>query len=515
MAVYILQKKLKNKLTMKYKSFINLKPTNMNLSTLLILYALIYINGVKSIISNFDLSGTAFSTSAKQDWANVLSTTDPTQRIISTGLIVDPAPQGIFTGGGSKDTNDISRWRYTDGSVPDKNELSHAFAYADVFNGDLLVFFGSDRFSNDGDSAIGFWFFQDNVQLSGGQFTGHHKNGDVLIIGNYGSTQEIQVYRWENGDLVLSLNNAQAECNDQDQVVCAITNNQVINSPWNYTSKSGLVNKFPELSFLEGGLNLKDIFPGESVPCFTSFLAVSRSSSSVNAQLKDFVLGSFDICKLDIDLQCTNVTLNQAHNGLTYEYKITVENSGFGTIYDVDVFYNNINVAHYDQLLVNDQEMITGTFGSNNLDQSAGPASVTGSKVLNPVVSSDFINKVATSAQCPMIQVNPALYVNGTCRVELEKINNYLVVHVYFNGQVCNTGDIELSGVTLMDDYLPTMLNIGTLGFDTCSPYQGNFFPMSGIMYTDTIDAMGQSTLGNVGAQASVTFECQLCPACQ
>ena len=69
-----------------------------------------------------------------------------------TGVDADPAPRSIFTGGGSKDPIDISSWRYKDGSVPDKDDITNAYAAAYNVNGDLVIYFGADRYANDGDA---------------------------------------------------------------------------------------------------------------------------------------------------------------------------------------------------------------------------------------------------------------------------------------------------------------------------------------------------------------------------
>lgn len=50
-----------------------------------------------------------------------------------------PAPQSIFTGGGSKDPLDISQWKYKDGAVPDKDDITNAYAAAYNANGDLVI----------------------------------------------------------------------------------------------------------------------------------------------------------------------------------------------------------------------------------------------------------------------------------------------------------------------------------------------------------------------------------------
>jgi hypothetical protein len=62
-------------------------------------------------------------------------------------------------------------------------------------------------------------------------------------------------------------------------------------APWAFQPKSGSAGIFPPGTFFEGGANLTKLLP--SLECFTSFLVETRSSQSVTATLKDFVLGSF------------------------------------------------------------------------------------------------------------------------------------------------------------------------------------------------------------------------------
>src|SRR4051794_14031068 len=79
------------------------------------------------------------------------------------------ASSSIFTGGGSKDPQDISNWSWKDaGGLPDKDNLSHGFAsrYSVPSNAHCpgpggnangttncdVIFFGSDRFDNSGDA---------------------------------------------------------------------------------------------------------------------------------------------------------------------------------------------------------------------------------------------------------------------------------------------------------------------------------------------------------------------------
>src|SRR5207245_343891 len=43
---------------------------------------------------------------------------------------------------------------------------------------------------------------------------------------------------------------------------------------------------------------------GIPVPCFSTFLAETRTSQSTTAQLKDFVLGNFNLCGIKISGLC-------------------------------------------------------------------------------------------------------------------------------------------------------------------------------------------------------------------
>ena len=204
-----------------------------------------------------------------------------------------------FTGGGSKDVNDIDEWAYTDNDqTPDKDDILDAFAAAYEKNGDTFVYFGADRFDGSGDSFIGFWFFQNNIGLgANGAFSGVHKNGDILVLSDFtngGSVAEIKIYEWLNGS--LSLKESGAECDlPGDEQACATVNAGNTASPWAFLNKSGS-DAFAAGEFYEGGINLDTVFGGDA-PCFSGFLAETRSSQSTTAQLKDFALGNFNTCQ--------------------------------------------------------------------------------------------------------------------------------------------------------------------------------------------------------------------------
>ena len=255
------------------------------------------------------------------DWDNVLlggggSATS------HTGVITEVEFETIFTQGGSKDVRDVSQWKHTDGSVPDKDDLTNAYAasYLVDTDGDMddeqVIYFGADRFANDGDAAMGFWFFQNQITTvdttTPGTFSDVHELGDVLVISDFsqgGVVSTIQIYEWvgdKNGDDDNLIGDPAFKTNGPLQLiftgapsladgVFAIVNADPETAPWDYEPKAGVAGTFPMNSFFEGGINM-DRFG--LAGCFASFLAETRSSTSTTAQLKDFILGQINTCEL-------------------------------------------------------------------------------------------------------------------------------------------------------------------------------------------------------------------------
>ena len=110
----------------------------------------------------------------------------------------------------SKDVNDTTQWKWTAGSNPDKDDLLHAYSAVYEVPGqkagveDQVLFFGADRFANNGDSNIGMWFLKDgtidcNATTGGNQtFTGAHQDGDLLVVSSFtngGGTATVQAFR--------------------------------------------------------------------------------------------------------------------------------------------------------------------------------------------------------------------------------------------------------------------------------------------------------------------------------
>jgi hypothetical protein len=230
----------------------------------------------------------------------------------------------IFTGGGSKDPQDVNNWLWKNaGGLPDKDNLRHAFAarysIGTAPNNNEFLYFGSDRFDNSGDAQQGFWFLQnplvdDGVSSGGGNLftdgsggTPHHAVGDLLVISDFsngGQVSTINIYSWvaSGGDTTAHLQFEAGGTNQRcsptlsNDNFCGIVNPgpSLTDSPWAFLDKSGNAD-FANGELYEAGLDLTGLgFGGE---CFSTVVAETRSSTSPTATLKDFVVGSFGKCE--------------------------------------------------------------------------------------------------------------------------------------------------------------------------------------------------------------------------
>jgi hypothetical protein len=311
----------------------------------------------------FELDGNATNgAAAGDDWDNVChqvtgtdcSTSNNTSGAIAVDWVAEPNLNAtIFTGGGSKDPQDITQWGWKDGAggLPDKDNLLHSFAARYSTSEGQVLFFGSDRFDNSGDAQQGFWFFQNQIGLVGtssGNFSGVHKLGDLLVVSDFsigGTTSTITVYEWnpactKSGDIVggktcgdqnlLTLassnaaNCASAAAND---TFCGIVNPSTITMPWSFTDKSGTPNNQAlNGEFYEGGVNLSTLGLGDR--CFASVSSETRSSTSTTATLKDFILGKFGDCVTTVKTTPTAASVSIGTGAVQVTDQATVTVSG-------------------------------------------------------------------------------------------------------------------------------------------------------------------------------------------
>src|SRR5262249_4342624 len=172
----------------------------------------------QALIEVFELEGNTVDDSGPglpDDWNTVNSlpiTNNVASMIAHTGLLRDPAPLSIFSQAGSRDTNDISEWRHTNGNVSDRYDITNAYAaaYLAPTSNHLVFVFAAERLDNAGDAAISFWLFQNKVVaaadgtfVDGNGNPAHHAVGDILIqvgFSNGGGQSTVRVLKWVGGD---------------------------------------------------------------------------------------------------------------------------------------------------------------------------------------------------------------------------------------------------------------------------------------------------------------------------
>lgn len=517
--------------------------------------------------NTFELDGNvADSGAAGHDWSTANFGGLSGSQLAKTGVTADPSPQSVFTGGGSKDDLDLNGplsgaggWKWKDGSVPDKDDITNAYAVAYNVGGKLVIYAGADRFDNSGDAFMGFWFFQNQVGLGAGgggggsPFVGQHAVGDILVLANFsggGTTVNIEVLKWVgsggnvNGTLQRIAGIAggtPATCSGglANDLFCGIANTTGGETPnWTYLSKSG-TSSFPTATFFEVGINISDVFAqsgGGAVPCFSTFMAETRSSSSVSATLKDFALHSFPVCGIAVSKQCINPVL-ASNTTVGYTVKGQIQNTGFGTL---------TNVA------LSDAPRPLGAITYSNCTTGT-PIAFTGS--LNPLQSVCYASTITTpvngeddtitatanagnatvsaqaTADCPNLQLSPAIAVTKQCSTVLAGVSPYLVVKVDVTGSVTNTGDSPLQNVTVTDTDVPGNLlgSPQTLAIGETKNFTASYFPSTAedrlnpgtstlvpglARFNDTVTATATAPLGAAVQPNTATAQCTLCPTC-
>ncbi|MGH9962219.1 MAG: hypothetical protein ACREBC_34705, partial [Pyrinomonadaceae bacterium] len=131
-------------------------------------------------------------------------------------------------------------------------------------------------------------------------------------------------------------------------------------SDWDHDPKQGPVGTIQTNAFFEGAINLS-AFPALSTACFSSFLAETRSSASVTATLKDFVLGQFDTCP---EISVTKVARDDAvcaGDPVTYDYTV---NNPTGFTLNVTLVDDNETAGTGDDLDVGKDTNCSAIVGS-------------------------------------------------------------------------------------------------------------------------------------------------------
>lgn len=347
------------------------------------------------------------------DWVNVYNGTDSALASVFIHDGPDPdTPEDVthFTQGTS-DALDIPDWAYhTNDTTPDKDQLLNAFAAAYKHEGDLVLFFGADRYTTEGNANVGFWFFRNPVGLNApSSFSGSHTVGDLLIVSEFtqgGNVPTIQVYEWigigvSGGPLRLVASGADCSTMQATDVVCATVNHSPASAPWPYAAKNQAEGTFPTGALFEGAVNVTELMSsiGETPGCYSSFLAESRASDEPNAALKDFALGQLNTCE-PLEVSKTAVTAFTRTHTWDIDKSVTPD--------EWDLFSGDSGTSEYtislDKTTTDSNFAVSGVITVQN-PNAGGTATITG--------VTDAIGAIAANVSCP-VSFPYSLAGNGT-----------------------------------------------------------------------------------------------------
>lgn len=430
-------------------------------------------------------------------------------------FLVGDLSEKIFTTGGSKDAQPISKWAWTNGGSPDKDTLTHAYSasYTYTVNGTAHKFlaFGAERFAVNGDANIGFWFFHGGVGpicADGGTtctkngFSGAHQNGDVLLISGFtngGSNPVLDVLVWDDSCTAASYPQpapvgACADTNLKEKYrgnagpaglctatspACTSVNGVPVNLAWPYATKFGGGSTVPVNGYFEGAVDLTEVLGSSAEGCFTNFLAETRSSQAPSAVLKDFLSGSFPECGFELSKSCACSAVDGNTGTYTYTYGGTVRNTGGAPLYNVTITDTppspatartfTCSVLNKDTTLNWPSTDCVATAGSTNTFTSTSKglsntvtATAQTSTTANASTisnsngdSSHVVTAVCANDQTttPICVPAPLISVTKSCSTSLVLRNSEVAVQVNYTGSVTNPAGASeaLVGVTVND----------------------------------------------------------------
>ncbi|MDU0314465.1 Ig-like domain-containing protein [Phycicoccus sp. M110.8] len=230
------------------------------------------------------------------------------------GSTADPT---TFTTG-AKDLDDIAAgWRCVGANnVTNKGDIQNGYTavYSDTSFSPphLILYFGMEKNTPNGDNNMGIWFLQDaNVACQGGgggngnAFSGHHVDGDILLVAaflNGGSNPQISAYKWvggAGGALNTTAVVTGTSCGGS-ATICATTNSATVTTPWQTVNNKTQGTSLGADQFYEGGVDLTanglDRDSAGNPICVNRFVFNTRSSQSLTASLYDYAEGNVTTC---------------------------------------------------------------------------------------------------------------------------------------------------------------------------------------------------------------------------
>ncbi len=256
--------------------------------------------------------------------------------------LVNSSNDNIFGGGQSKDTSSITQWGWVYQKPQNKDDLADAFAvaYTDAGTGHRYLLTGVDRYSSNGDTTIGVWYFQNQVSVNpNGTFSGIHSDGDILLVADFGGSggSSVGVYRWTGTDASGSL----VAYTPPAGAAYLSVNTGPVSVPWPYVDASGFTS--PQAGeFMEMGIDFSALF-GSNLPRYSAFMAETRSSNSPSSTLSDFVLGNVNAIvasggttsgKLTPPNILGSIVISSNQNGINYNFGEVLPVTLAGTVYE-------------------------------------------------------------------------------------------------------------------------------------------------------------------------------------
>lgn len=313
---------------------------------------------------------------------------------VSAGSAVD---RTVYSGGpADKNSDKVTDWTWTTSSVPAKDDIPNAYAYAKKdSSGKLIIYVGAERLDPSGASHIDVEFFQKPVGLDhsvpcpAGQvchFTGQNSDGDLLVtmdFTNGGFFAGVTVRaRQGNGYVDLTSLNTQG-CNAAG-TVCAFSNggtsktsvgSSIDGGPWdNFDNHGALITQLQPNAFTEWGVDVSALLNKTNL-CFSTVQVKTRSSPSFTATLKDFALHEFQRCEAN--------AVTQIHSG----------DSVGATHIAADIQNTSVPIGTE----VHDKAIVTG---------SAGAPTPTGSVTFNRFANGTCVAPAAASETVALSEVS-------------------------------------------------------------------------------------------------------------
>jgi len=212
-------------------------------------------------------------------------------------------------------------------------------------------------------------------------------------------------------------------------------------------------------------------------------MAETRSSTSVTAALKDFVLGEFPVCGISVSKVCSVVDFVPGLNTFLIDFTATVTNTGagvlpVGSLVEVVDDAGSPGDATDDVVLVEILQAPIGPGEGISLNGSfASPQNPPVNTVTATVTTADAVLQAsAFSVECNGMLLSPDLALSKTCSVVLEASAGLVVVRVDFVGSVQNTGNIPLS-VSVTDDKAGLVLPTQLIQPGQVVPLSGSYYP--------------------------------------